>query len=155
MPDASSSAVLVDANLLLWAHHSSFPEHARARAWWAETLSTAPLVGIPWPTSLAFLRISTHPRAFERPLDLESGWAVVDGWLSRTNVRIPVPTERHREILRDVLLGARATGNHTSDAHLAALAIEWGLELCSADRDFARYPGLRWRDPLAREGHSA
>jgi predicted nucleic acid-binding protein len=73
----------------------------------------------------------------------------VQGWLARPNVRVPVPTDRHEQLLGELLLGARATGNHTSDAHLAALAIEWGLELCSADRDFARYPGLRWRDPLA------
>lgn len=142
------AAVLVDANLLLWAHHTSFAEHERARTWWAETLSSTPLVGISWPTSLAFLRVSTHPRAFERPLGLEAVWEVVDGWLSRPNVRIPVPTDRHREIFHDLLVGGRATGNHTTDAHLAALAIEWGLELCSADRDFARYPGLRWRNPL-------
>ena len=75
-----------------------------------------------------------HPRALERPLEVGRAWEVVREWLSRPNVRVPVPTDRE---------------NHTSDAHLAALAIEWGLELCSADRDFARYPGLRWRDPLA------
>ncbi len=142
-------AILVDANLVLWAHHRGFPEHERARHWWAETLSTAPLVGIPWPTALAFLRISTHPRALERPLELGRAWQVVQGWLARPNVRVPVPTDRHEQLLGELLLGARATGNHTSDAHLAALAIEWGLELCSADRDVARYPGLRWRDPLA------
>lgn len=145
----ASGAILVDANLVLWAHHRAFPEHEDARRWWAETLSTAPLVGIPWPTTLAFLRISTHPRALERPIELGRAWHVVQGWLARPNVRVPVPTDRHGELLGQLLLGARATGNHTSDAHLAALAIEWGLELCSADRDFARYPGLRWRDPLA------
>lgn len=142
------NAVLVDANLLLWAHHTAFGDHEAARTWWSETLTTTPLVGIPWPSSLAFLRISTHPRALERPLELEPAWQVVRGWLGRPNVRVPVPTERHAEILASLLLGGRATGNHTSDAHLAALAIEWGLKLCSVDRDFARYPGLRWRDPL-------
>lgn len=146
----SGTAVLVDANLLLWAHHTSFGDHAAARSWWGETLSTTPLVGIPWASSLAFLRISTHQRALERPLALEQAWAIVRGWLSRPNVRVPVPTERHGEILGPLLVGGRAVGNHASDAHLAALAIEWGLELCSVDRDFARYPGLRWRDPLSR-----
>jgi toxin-antitoxin system PIN domain toxin len=144
----AGTAILVDANLLLWAHHRAFADHERARTWWAETLSTVPLVGIPWPTTLAFLRISTHPQALERPLELRQAWDVVRGWLSRPNVRVPVPTDRHEELLGEILLGARATGNHTSDAHLAALAIEWGLELCSADRDFARFTGLRWRDPL-------
>lgn len=143
------SAILVDANLPLWAHHAAFGEHETARSWWAQTLSETPLVGIPWPTSLAFLRISTHPRALERPLSLATAWDVVRGWLSRPNVRVPIPTDRHEQVLGELLLDGRAGGNHTSDAHLAALAIEWGLELCSADRDFARYPGLRWRDPLA------
>lgn len=146
----SSRAILVDANLPLWAHHPGLGDHEAAREWWAVTLSATPLVGIPWPTTLAFLRVSTHRRALERPLTLEAALAVVRGWLARPNVRIPVPTDRHEEILGGLLVAGRATGNHTSDAHLAALAIEWGLELCSADRDFARYPGLRWRDPLAQ-----
>ena len=145
-----ADAVLVDANLLLWAHHQPFPDHERARAWWSATLSDTPLVGIPWSTSLAFLRISTHPRVFERPLDIPTAWSVVRGWLSRPNVRCPVPTDRHVALLGDLLVSAKATANHTTDAHLAALAIEWGLELMSADADFARYPGLRWRNPLAQ-----
>jgi uncharacterized protein len=148
MPGEPAAAVLVDANLLLWAHHRQFALHERARAWWAETLSAVPTVGIPWATSLAFLRISTHPRALSRPLGIEQAWDVVQGWLQRANVFCPGPAERHRALLGDLLVRGRASGNHTSDAHLAALAIEWGLELCSADRDFARYPGLRWRDPL-------
>jgi toxin-antitoxin system PIN domain toxin len=145
---STADAVLLDANLLLWAHHQGFPRHAEARDWLAMTLGSTPVVGIPWPTILAFVRISTHPRALPMPLDLERAWAVVRGWLDRPNVRIPVPTERHAAILERLLTGGRATGDHTSDAHLGALAIEWGLELQSADRDFARYPELRWVDPL-------
>ena len=112
-------------------------------------MSLLPLVGIPWPTTLAFVRLSTHPRTLERPLSVKQAWSVVDGWLNSPNVWVPVPTDRHRGILADQLVGGRGTGNHVMDAHLAALAIEWGLELVSADRDFARYPGLRWRDPIA------
>lgn len=150
MPSTESSpAVLVDANLVLWAHHRQFPAHEAARAWWTTTLSATALVGIPWPTTLAFLRISTHPRALEHPLELERAWEVARGWLTRPNVRCPVATDRHTAILGELLLAGRASANHTSDAHLAALAIEWGYELCSADRDFARYPGLRWHDPLS------
>ncbi|MCZ7528525.1 MAG: PIN domain-containing protein [Acidimicrobiia bacterium] len=149
MPAEAPAAVLVDANLLLWAHHRGFPEHDAARAWWARTVSEVPVVGIPWPTILAFLRVSTHPRAFERPVAIREAWGVVEGWLARPNVRCPVPTDRHPAILHDLLVSGRASGAHTTDAHLAALAVEWGLELLSADRDFARYPGLRWRDPLA------
>lgn len=139
----------MDANLVIWAHHEQFALHRPARAWLADTLSYVPIVGIPWPTIIAFLRISTHPRALERPLHIDQAWGVVEEWLARPNVQVPVPTERHVAILGRLLHDGRASGNHTTDAHLAALAIEWGLELQSADRDFARYPGLRWRDPLA------
>jgi hypothetical protein len=143
-----AAAILVDANLVLWAHHRQFPHHEPARRWWAQTLSDTPVVAIPWPTILAFLRLSTHPRILERPLTMEAAWQVVTGWLGRANVRCPVPTDRHPALLGGLLSATRVTANHTSDAHLAALAIEWGLELHSADSDFARYPHLRWRDPL-------
>lgn len=145
----SGAALLVDANLILWAHHRQFALHDAARPWWGETLSRRARVGIPWTSILAFVRISTHPRALERPMEVGAAWAIVDTWLDRPNVWIPVPTDRHRSILGPLLRGGRASGNHVPDAHLAALAIEWGLELQSADRDFARYPGLRWQDPLA------
>lgn len=151
MPDIKiSDAVLVDANLVLWAHHEQFPDHERARDWWAETLTTTRFVGIPWPTVLAFLRISTHQRALEHPLDIGTAWGTVKGWLSRANVSLPLPTDRHSVILGGLLVDARSSGNHVPDAHLAALAIEWGLELQSADSDFARYGGLRWRDPIGK-----
>lgn len=145
----AEAASLVDANLLIWAHHVQFRQHERARQWWRNALNSSPQVGIPWSTILAFLRISTHPRALTRPLDIDRAWAEVKRWLSRPNVWIPVPTERHTAILEEVLRTGAAGGNHVTDADLAALAIEWGLELISADRDFARYPSLRWRDPLA------
>lgn len=141
--------MLLDANLLIWAHHEQFDQHPAARAWLEREMSGNPLVGIPWPSILAFLRLSTHPRALRRPISIELAWSVVQGWLGRSNVQIPVPTERHEEILGRLLARGKATGNHTTDAHLATLAIEWGAELLSADRDFARYEGLRWRDPLA------
>lgn len=145
----AAAAILLDANLLLWAHHRQFGQHGPARAWLAETLSTVPVVGIPWPSILAFVRISTHQRALERPLDASTARRVVEGWLERPNVSTPTPTERHAALFGDLLVAGRATGNHSTDAHLAALAVEWGLVLVSADRDFARYPGLRWHDPTA------
>jgi toxin-antitoxin system PIN domain toxin len=141
--------VLVDANLILWAHHRSFPHHEAARSWWSSTLSDVPAVAIPWPTILAFLRISTHPRALERPLDVLTAWGVVEGWLVRPNVLTPAATARHAPILARMLRDGRASGNHCPDAHLAALAVEWGFVLVSADRDFARYPEIRWHDPTA------
>ena len=141
------SAVLLDANVLVWTHHRQFRQHDHARQWLTSTLTATPVVGIPWPSVLAFLRISTHPRALERPLDLRVAWSVVDGWLARPNVRTPAPTDAHASLLAEMLIAGRAAANHTTDAHLAALAVEWGLVLVSADRDFARYPGLRWHDP--------
>lgn len=149
MAERAAPAALVDANLVIWAHHEQFPHHHAARSWWAATLSTTPAVAVPWPTALAFVRVSTHPRALERPLTVERAWATVETWLERDNVWIPVPSDRHRALLATLLVEGGAGGNHVMDAHLAALAMEWGLELLSADRDFARYPGLRWRDPLA------
>lgn len=147
--ERTDGAVLLDANLLIWAHHEQFEHHGRARDWLARELTGNPLVGIPWPTTMAFLRISTHARALRRPLSIETAWSVARSWVDRPNVRVPAPTERHAEVLGRLLTSGKASGNHTSDAHLAALAVEWGLELLSADRDFARYEGLRWRDPLA------
>ena len=149
MAEHAGEAILVDANLVMWAHHRQMPDHARARDWWAQTLTATPLVGIPWPTIIAFVRLSTHPRVLERPVGVQAAWDVVGGWLSRSNVRCPTPSDRHAALLGELLQDARATGNHVPDAHLAALAIEWGLELVSADGDFARYRGLRWRNPLA------
>lgn len=146
MADAAS---LVDANLVLWAHHRQFAQHEAARAWWRGALTASPQVGVSWPTIVAFLRISTHPRALRKPLSIDVAWSEVERWISRPNVWIPVPTERHGAIFADLLRSGAATANHVPDAHLAALAIEWGLELLSADRDFARYPGLRWRDPVS------
>ena len=146
----SASAPIIDANLLLWAHHRGFEAHTAARRWWAATLTSVAQVAIPWPTILAFLRVSTHPRALQRPVTIDQAWSVVAGWLERPNVWTPLPTERHPSSLAGLLVQARASGNHVPDAHLAALAIEWGLELNSADRDFSRYQGLRWRDPLTR-----
>lgn len=144
-----AEAILVDANLVMWAHHRHFEHHQPAHDWWAATLSNTSVVGVPWPTVLAFVRISTHPRALVRPLDISTAYSVAEGWLARPNVTTPGPTDRHTEILGRMLRSANASGNHTTDAHLAALALEWGLQLVSADSDFARYPDLRWHDPSA------
>lgn len=145
--DRPGSAVLLDANLLLWAHHRQFTQHRPALRWVAGALSSTPTVGIPWPSVLAFMRLSTHPRALEKPLEVSAALGVVNSWLERPNVLTPVPGDRHAALFGAMVTGGRATGNHSSDAHLAALAVEWGLTLVSADRDFARYPDLRWHDP--------
>jgi toxin-antitoxin system PIN domain toxin len=98
---------------------------------------------------LGFIRIVTNPRIFERPHSTQRAWEQVGEWLDNRTVWVPKPTERHREVLASLLVSTGATGNLVMDAHLAALAIEHGLILCSADTDFARFPRLRWQNPLA------
>jgi toxin-antitoxin system PIN domain toxin len=141
--------ILVDANLLLYATISDFEQHSAARAWLDERLNAPARVGMPWPTLLAFLRISTNPRVFPRPLAMTDAWRRVTVWLDLPNVWTPEPTERHRELLDSFLTGIAAASKLVSDAHLAAIAVGHGLILCSTDGDFARFRSLRWENPLA------
>ena len=140
--------ILVDTNLLLYAKVAGLPNHALAAQWLEQAFGSPARVGLSWPSLLGFLRISTNARAFARPLAMAQAWEQVEEWLSLRGVWIPEPTERHAHVLATMLSSANATGNLVPDAHLAALAIEHGLELCSTDSDFARFPGLRWRNPL-------
>ena len=140
--------ILVDANLLIYASVDSFPQHARARQWLDERLNGQAPVGLPWTSLLAYLRISTNPRVFQKPAPVADGWRQVLDWLGCERAWIPQPTERHREILGGLLAGSAVQANLVQDAHLAALAFEHGLILCSSDGDFARFPGLRWENPL-------
>lgn len=140
--------ILVDANLLLYAYDASSPEHEVARRWWEGRLSEPQPVRLAWVTVLAFLRISTHPRVFESPLDLEEASAHVAAWLHQPMLGLLEPGARHWEILERLLREARASGNLVTDAHLAALAVEHGATLYTTDRDFARFEGLRWSNPL-------
>jgi toxin-antitoxin system PIN domain toxin len=141
--------ILVDANLLLYATHEELPQHEAAKTWLEGTISQAPRVGLPWPSLLAYIRIGCNPRLFERPPSIEQAWQVVKGWLRQDNVWIPEPTPRHQMVLEELLQAVDKTGL-IMDAHLAALAIEHGLVLCSSDGDFARFADLRWENPLAR-----
>lgn len=140
--------ILIDANLLIYAHVASFPEHESARAWLDKQLSGDALVGLPWTSLLGFLRIVTNPRIFERPEPMAHSWRQVVQWLDCEAVWVPQPTERHRPLLETLLGRPGVQANLVPDAHLAALAIEHGLLLCSTDGDFARFPDLRWQNPL-------
>lgn len=140
--------ILVDANLLVYAKMSGVPEHAAARAWLDERLGGTPKVGLPWPSLLAFMRLVTNRRIFERPQPLAAAWAQVEAWLEQPPAWIPQPTESHREILGRLVADAGGRGSLVPDLHLAALAIEHGLTLCSSDADFARFSGLKWENPL-------
>ena len=144
--------ILLDANLLIYAHVRSFPQHASARDWLDAQLGGGGPVGLPWPSLTAFLRIVTNPRMFERPEPMADAWNQVRAWLDADVVWVPLPTERHREVLGTLLAEAGMQANLVPDAHLAALAIEHGLLLCSTDGDFGRFTDLRWQNPLAASG---
>ena len=141
--------IVLDANLLLYVVNRDLPQHELARAWWESVLSRNTPVGLAWGVILAFLRISTHPRVFERPLKIEKAVAYLDEWLTVHGVRPINPTPQHWDILRPLLIQNGTGGNLTSDAHLAALTIEHGGTLYSADNDFKRFSGLIHINPLA------
>jgi len=140
--------IVLDVNLLLYAYDAAALEHKQARSWLEQTFSSSELVGLPWHTILSFLRISTAPRMISNPFELDSATAIVDGWLKLRNVTIVAPAEEHWRILVKLLPKTRARGSLMMDAHLAALAIEHGATLCTNDRDFARFPGLKVEFPI-------
>ncbi len=140
--------IVLDANLLLYAYNTSFEQHGRAREWLENTLSTPAPVGLPWTTILAFLRIGTNPRAFPEPLTIDEAATIVSGLLTHPTTVVLQPGERHWEILGGLIRTTRVRGPAVMDAHLAALAIEHGATLCTTDRDFAAFPGVRLANPL-------
>jgi toxin-antitoxin system PIN domain toxin len=140
--------ILVDANILVYAHIGSFAQHGAAREWLDRQLNGSAPVGLPWASLLAFLRLVTNSRIFEHPEPIADAWIQVQGWLACEPVWTPEPTERHSELLGELLKLPGVHGNLVPDAHLAALAIEHGLTLCSADGDFARFRALRWLNPI-------
>lgn len=140
--------ILVDANLLIYASHREAAQHEAAKAWLERSLSSGLRVGLPWASLLAFIRITTNPRIFERPLSVRQATQQVSEWLELAAVWTPAPTERHEKLLAQFLNGLGEGGNLVTDAHLAALSVEHGLTLCSTDRDFAKFTGLRWQNPL-------
>jgi len=141
--------ILVDANLLIYSQVSELKEHSAARAWFDDRLSDkSSRIGLPWPSLLAFVRIVANPRVFKKSTTVTAAWERVERWLELESVWIPMPTGHHPAILKRLLAETGEEGDLVPDAHLAALAIEHGLTLCSADRGFARFSGLRWENPL-------
>lgn len=141
--------ILVDANLLLYAEDSLSAHHESARAWWDAQLSGTEPVALCWPVLTAFIRIGTNARLHRRPLTLKEAVERVQSWLDQPCVRIVTPTDQHWPILQKLLRGGSATANLVSDAHVAALAVEHNAVLHSTDSDFARFPGLKWKNPIA------
>jgi toxin-antitoxin system PIN domain toxin len=140
--------ILIDTNLLLYGGVRSSPQHDRARQWLEEQFAAASKVGLPWHSLLGFVRLASSRTVYRRGPSVGEAWQVVREWLKLDNVWIPQPTERHGEVLDEIFSTARMSSRFVMDAHLAALAIEHGLTLCSNDRDFARVPKLRWVNPL-------
>ena len=140
--------ILVDANLLLYAYHPRAEQHEKSRTWLEAVLSGSDLVRFAWLTLWAFLRIATSPRVFERPLSAAEAEAVISSWLAQPVVGILEPGERHWDILRGLVRDSQATGPLVMDVVLAAIALEHGATVCTTDRDFSRFSGLRWTNPL-------
>jgi toxin-antitoxin system PIN domain toxin len=141
--------ILVDANLLLYAANRDAPEHDVARSWLDERLNGTVRVGLPWPSLLAFVRIASNPAILQRAVTPAVAWRQAQQWLARDVVWIPLPGAAHVDVLTALLQQRVMSSRLVPDAHLAALAIEHGLTLCSTDGDFARFSGLKWENPLA------
>ena len=141
--------IIPDINLLIYAHNKQAPQHEKAKVWWEGLLNGRIPVGLPWICISGFIRLMTHPRVLLHPLDVEQTVGHVRSWLAREPVRILHPGARFEALFLDYLMLLGAAGNLTTDAQLAALAVEHQGELHSADFDFRRFAGLRWINPLA------
>ena len=140
--------ILPDANLILYAYNTSMPQHNVAREWWEALLSSTEMVGLSWQTLTAFLRISTNARAFPQPLGYEEAIAIAQSWMGQPMVSFVAPGAAHWNILSRLIIDGQITGPLVMDAHLAALAMEYGATLHTHDRDFSRFEGLKLFDPL-------
>jgi hypothetical protein len=140
--------IVLDVNLLIYAYSTSFPEHARAREWVEGVFSGDALVGLPWQTISAFARILTNPNLPGERFSTREIVSIIHEWTEQPNVRLLAPGERHWAIFQQALLEGQARGPMITDAQLAALTIEYGGVLHTTDRDFSRFPGLRWVNPL-------
>lgn len=140
--------IIPDINLLIYAHNDQAPLHAEAKVWWESLLNERVSVGLPWIAVGGFIRLMTHPRVLERPMEAARAVECVREWLERDQVRILHPGDRFADLFLDFLTALGTAGNLTTDAQLAALAVEHQAELHSNDTDFHRFPGLRWKNPL-------
>jgi uncharacterized protein len=140
--------IVVDANLLIYAYDTDSSHHTKSRAWVEKIFSDVEAVGLSWQTLSAFLRVVTNRRLPGTRLTIERAAQIVEEWLEQPNVRVIVPGDEHWSVLKRMMIEGRASGPLVSDAELVALTIEYGAVLYTADRDFARFPGLRWTNPL-------
>jgi len=142
--------IVIDANVLIYAVDENSSHHHEAKAWLEEVLSGREVIGLAWVVALAFLRLTTRAGISAKPLSIEAALDVLSEWLDHPNISILQPGPQHAHILNTLHVRTGASGNLTTDAHLAALAMEHGAQLCSFDHDFARFTGLKWGEPLIR-----
>lgn len=140
--------ILPDVNLLVYAHNSRSTQHLKAHDWWNGCLTGNEGVVLAWVVILGFVRITTHPKIFERPMPVDQALGRVEEWLTLPHLDMIHPPRNHFQAWSTLLRTSGSAGNLSTDAHLAALAIERGLVLHSTDADFARFSGLRWKNPL-------
>lgn len=140
--------ILPDVNILIHAHDETSKHHGAARQWWEDQLNGTQMIGLSWVVVLGFIRLLTNPRIYQNPYSPQEILAVVGTWLEQPHVKIVHPSEHHFALLAKLIETIGAAGNLTTDAHLAALAIERGLILQTTDADFTRFPGLKWKNPL-------
>ena len=141
--------IIPDLNLLIYAYDSTSPSHERARAWWIQCLSGTETVGISWLVALGFVRLWTSPRVFQNPMTIDTASSHVEEWFRCPLVRVLNPGPQHAEFVFGFLRAEGKGGNLTTDAHLAALAVEANATVHTADADFLRFRGLKWINPLA------
>ena len=141
--------ILVDASVLLYAHSTTSPHHEKASRWIKNALARHEDIGLAWVTITAFLRLATNPAAYEQPLSMREAVVIMDGYLSCSNVYAITPGPGHWALFTKTCEQGQVTSRLITDAHLATLALELGAALCSSDRDFTRFPGLRIINPLA------
>lgn len=141
--------ILVDVNLLIYAIDRDSPHHERVHKWFEGVLNGSELIGLPWIVILAFLRITTRAGIVRKPMSVETALDYCQSWLDLASVHFVVPGPHHWPIFRNLLLSVGTACNLTSDVHLAALALEHGCAIYSADNDFKRFPGVKHVNPLA------
>lgn len=140
--------ILPDVNILIYAHDETSKDHVAARQWWEDHLNGTRMIGLSWVVILGFIRLLTNPRIYQNPYPPSEILAIVGSWLQQPHIRIIHPSEHHFALLSKLIEQIGVAGNLTTDAHLAVLAIERGLILQTTDADFARFPGLKWSNPL-------
>lgn len=139
--------IIPDLNLLIYAHDNQTTQHVRAKQWWEDSLSGNEAVGMPWVVVLGFIRLTTSKKVFTKPLSMSQCLNIIASWRLQKNYNELLPGAEHYKIFSRLLIESEAGSNLTTDAHLAALAIEYQATLYSNDNDFARFSGLKWINP--------